>query len=223
MTVLGGAIVVRLMPGGGGQPSFILLVAGLLPLHGIGFGVFLLLAVKALGSDLWDVLGLKGIPRRNVVTQFILAIPISFFFLIMGLLISQACVIILDLLGLPSPPPALFDFMCLDRPVLAAAALLSVTVLAPVSEEVLFRFGCFEFLKSWHIPGPGIWVAGIFALIHGQLFAIPALFFLSLVLQASRVRGHGLWFPIFIHGFYNLFAALFFTLAQSINSGLSSP
>ncbi|MDT8390695.1 MAG: CPBP family intramembrane glutamic endopeptidase [Lentisphaeria bacterium] len=218
-TVLGGVVIGAVMPAGVKAPSLLLLTAGLLPLHGIGLGVFLLLARKARGAGLWRDVGLRRLSRRGVISQFFLAVPIAFFILVMGLLMSQVCVIMLDIFGLSSTPPDLFDFMNPGRPVLAAAAFFTVIVWAPVSEEILFRFGCFEFLQSWHIPGPALWVGGLFALIHGQLFAVPTLFFLSLVLQTARVRGKGLWLPIFIHGFFNLFASLLFIVEKAVNNG----
>lgn len=207
------------MPRGVPGPSLALLVAGLLPLHGVGLGIFLWLAARALGADLWSGLGLKGIPPRRLITQFLVAIPLSLFFLVAVGVVSQTCVVILDVLGVPSSPPELFSFMRMDQPVLAGASILAVTVLAPFAEEIIFRFGCFEFLRSLSVAKPGLWVAGVFALIHGQLFAIPGLFLLSLLLQAARARGRGLWFPIFIHAFYNFFASFFFLLAQSLKSG----
>lgn len=78
-------------------------------------------------------------------------------------------------------------------------------VLAPVTEEVVFRAGLFRYLRT-RAPA---WLAfalpaAVFALLHGNLVAFGPLFALGLTFALAYERTGRLAVPIIAHGLFNL-------------------
>jgi hypothetical protein len=78
-------------------------------------------------------------------------------------------------------------------------------VVAPVSEELVFRAGLFRFLRS-RAPR---WVAfavsaGLFALLHGNWVSSLPLFVLGLLFAAAYERTGRVAVPMLAHAFFNL-------------------
>lgn len=103
-------------------------------------------------------------------------------------------------------------FSTLSHPYEYVLAFLTLVIIAPVSEEVLFRGYLFGKLRS-HVP---TWVAilltsGLFAFAHGSWNVGIDVFALSIVLCLLRVATKSLWPSIMLHmiknglAFYLLF------------------
>lgn len=86
--------------------------------------------------------------------------------------------------------------------------LLTVCILGPLSEELLFRAGVLGSLLQRCRPWTAIaWSAVIFALIHANPAQMPAAFFLGLLLGYAYYSTHSILTPLFIHIFNNSIAA----------------
>lgn len=197
------------------HPSLPFLFLLFLPLHGVGFAVFLFLVSRRKGN-MFKALGFSDKTRGEIVRQFMAAVPVAVGFLLVSFLLTFLTSLVLQAMGMAPQPSPFFDYLQFQRPLLLAAALAGVAIIAPVTEEILFRFGLYEYLKSFGLPVPALLVAGIFALVHGDLHATPALFFLSLLLQAARKYSRGMFAPIFIHCFYNLLSSVFFLVLHTL-------
>lgn len=86
--------------------------------------------------------------------------------------------------------------------------LFLAVIIAPVSEEILFRGFLYPVLKS-HLPVGVAWVltAGIFAAIHFHPMTFPQLFVLGLVLAAAYEITGSLTLGVGIHMCFNLVSA----------------
>ena len=82
--------------------------------------------------------------------------------------------------------------------------LVLVGVLAPVTEELLFRGLLYPLLRRW-MPFffAGILSALCFAALHWIPPLVPAFTLMGLVLAAAREWSGSLWPPIIIHGLFN--------------------
>jgi membrane protease YdiL (CAAX protease family) len=106
----------------------------------------------------------------------------------------------------------------------AAQLVLGATVLAPVTEELLFRGVLLQALwRQWRLAWGAILAsAGMFSLVHGQPQDLLPLVTLGTILGYVRVRSGSLWAPILLHVLFNartmLFAILDPTLIQDAAS-----
>jgi membrane protease YdiL (CAAX protease family) len=83
--------------------------------------------------------------------------------------------------------------------------LLLAVVVAPVAEETIFRGYIYGVLKrSIGGIGAGLLSAGLFAAMHLNLAALPALFVLALCLTLAYEATGSLLVNIFMHGLFNL-------------------
>ncbi len=78
-------------------------------------------------------------------------------------------------------------------------------VLAPLTEELVFRAGMFRYLRT-RAPA---WIAfplpaAIFALLHGNLVAFGPLFMLGIIFAIAYERTGRIAVPIIAHGLFNL-------------------
>ena len=112
----------------------------------------------------------------------------------------------LNIVGLPTERQELVDlFVQTKSPVLLALMIALALVIAPVSEELVFRAGLFRFLRD-RAPR---WVAftvsaGLFALLHGNWVSSLPLFVLGLLFAAAYERTGRLVVPMLAHAFFNL-------------------
>lgn len=91
-----------------------------------------------------------------------------------------------------------------NLPLLVLMILLTV-VLAPISEEVLFRGCLYRFLKAKIMLLPALLVSGaLFALLHHNLMSFVPLFLLGVALAYAYERSGDIKVPILMHGIFNL-------------------
>jgi membrane protease YdiL (CAAX protease family) len=113
---------------------------------------------------------------------------------------------LLNIVGLPTERQELVDlFVQTKSPVLLALMIALALVVAPISEELVFRAGLFRFLRS-RAPR---WVAftvsaGLFAMLHGNWISSLPLFVLGLVFAAAYERTGRVAVPMLAHAFFNL-------------------
>lgn len=112
----------------------------------------------------------------------------------------------LDFVGLPTQRQELVDLFAQTKsPVLLVLMIALALVVAPISEELVFRAGLFRFLRS-RAPR---WVAftvsaGLFALLHGNWVSALPLFVLGLVFAVAYERTGRVAVPMLAHAFFNL-------------------
>jgi membrane protease YdiL (CAAX protease family) len=83
--------------------------------------------------------------------------------------------------------------------------LLLAVVVAPVAEETIFRGYIYGVLKRYFGGiGAGLFSAALFAGLHLNVAALPALFVLALCLTLAYEATGSLLVNIFMHGFFNL-------------------
>lgn len=83
------------------------------------------------------------------------------------------------------------------------AAFISAIVIAPVTEEILFRRVLYQGLKSLNFSRAGLVAAVLFSLCHGLPQAFLSYVFFSLILQKACHKG-SLWMAIALHAGFNL-------------------
>lgn len=83
--------------------------------------------------------------------------------------------------------------------------LVLAGVVAPVVEETMFRGYLYGVLKRYlGGVGAGLFTAGLFAAMHMNVAALPALFLLALCLTLAYEATGSLLVNIFMHGLFNL-------------------
>lgn len=85
-----------------------------------------------------------------------------------------------------------------------AGTLLMGAAVAPASEEFIFRGYLYGALKRFAgFPFAALATAALFALVHGNAAAAPALFLLALALSAGYELTGSLWVPTIMHAVFN--------------------
>jgi len=113
---------------------------------------------------------------------------------------------VLARLGLEAAPQDLVGmFLSVDSPLLLAAMILLATVVAPISEELVFRAGLFRYLRG-RAPR---WVALVlpamlFAAMHANLASFVPLTVLGMLFALAYERTGRIAVPIVAHGLFNL-------------------
>lgn len=88
-----------------------------------------------------------------------------------------------------------------------ALAAIAVTIIAPLTEETLFRGLLFGALRKWLKPLPTILiVAVIFGAVHMDVIFFFPLFLIGVLLGWARYTSNSIWFPIAIHMLQNTIA-----------------
>jgi membrane protease YdiL (CAAX protease family) len=106
----------------------------------------------------------------------------------------------------PHVPNTLDDFSGTWELVGAVLALVA----APLCEEVLFRGFLFQGLRvRWRFWPAAVISAGLFALVHGSVLRLPAVFVVGLLLAWLFERKKTLAAPIAAHMTLNLIAVVF--------------
>jgi membrane protease YdiL (CAAX protease family) len=110
-----------------------------------------------------------------------------------------------SLVGSEAPTPMRGPFL------LVALRFLAMVLLAPLSEELLFR-GMFFYQVSRRLgPMRALVLAGaLFALLHLQYgpLGMGVIFVDGLFFGLARYRARSLWLPILLHSLGNLYAAI---------------
>ncbi len=188
------------------RPLFLLWL-GLLPIHGAApVGVLLVLYSHVPAGSRVAALGLQlsGLSwLGQLVSRKVLFVMLIYIISMLITLVTTAILFFFDYQ--PSAMPLLE--LLLEDPSLALimSVFTAAVLIAPVSEEILFRVVLFDALQPLGTMIASIIAAIVFALAHGSPAHLPALFFLGLTLQWLRLRTGGLWACIFCHMGFNLF------------------
>ena len=211
---LGGALV-ALMAGmalagraGGGlgeRSAWQSLALALLPMQVCAVGTFVALLRRERAGRPWGALLGWRAPAGLTTRQLLRRLGLEWLTLLaVTLLISQAVMWGARALGVELEAQHVVRLLqASGSPSLVALATLSATVLAPLSEELLFRRGLHGVL-AWRLPArlATPLTALCFALLHGQLHTVPTLVAIGLALQWVCQR-EGLRQAILLHAAYN--------------------
>lgn len=179
------------------------LLLALVPLHGAALATFLLALVRNKRQLPFTKL-IEWHPQ-NTAEPFKYPFPVR----LLGLISASMCAALLStacfqMLGIPQPPQHLVT--TLRNNLIWPFALItfcSVAVIAPVAEELLFRLGCFKYLKNTLSDNAATATTSlIFAFAHGQLHTLLSLFLVGYILQHEMKKG-GLKQAILLHAAYN--------------------
>jgi len=97
-----------------------------------------------------------------------------------------------------------------------ALIILSAVLLAPVTEELIFRHIFFSRAAYWSGGGiAAVLTAVLFSALHGNLLQAPSLFFMSLVLQSVYVKTGKLTVPVLVHSLFNLVSVILILLIKT--------
>ena len=84
--------------------------------------------------------------------------------------------------------------------------ILTMVVIAPIYEEVMFRGILWSAVREQFEGAKGVWVASLvtsilFAIIHLQyeIYEMSVIFLLALLLSYARARSNSLYLPIILH------------------------
>lgn len=92
-----------------------------------------------------------------------------------------------------------------DSPTLIATMVLLATVIAPVTEELLFRAGLFRYARKRFPRWVALTVPSLlFAALHANLASFAPLFVLGLIFSLAYERTGNIAVPIIAHGLFNL-------------------
>lgn len=90
-----------------------------------------------------------------------------------------------------------------------AAWLLGSAVLCPIHEELLFRGFLLPSLALWLPPWAAVALSSLlFAAVHGDLFAVPNLWWAGSLFGWCYAITGNLLAPIVLHSIFNLFSAV---------------
>jgi membrane protease YdiL (CAAX protease family) len=95
-------------------------------------------------------------------------------------------------------------FSSADDPVLLILLCITAVIVAPVTEEILFRGYLYPASKRFIGRAPAVWFSAlIFAAIHHNAVALLPLCFLALLLALAYEFSGSIWAPIGIHFLFN--------------------
>jgi uncharacterized protein len=162
---------------------------------GIGF-IFLFVAVRK-GMPFLDYLGLRKIPRKNILVFVAICI---------GLISLSALVNIF----IESQTDSGFTVDAYRTSVWPALFWIAAVIFAPAFEEAFFRGFVFAGLKQSRLGAVGtiILTALAWALLHIQydIYGMTTILVLGIVLGLVRLKTNSLWGPLIIHSGWNLIA-----------------
>ena len=189
--ILLGTPLFALIPGPNLKMLVALLVTPIAPML-----VILGLAWKFHGIEMWKELGFKPLNKSDI-KPILSAIPVFIVFA------GATCLV--KMFGYEPPPQQLVSVSGKCPDWLFIAVLFSAGVLAPISEELMFRCVAGGFFKK-AFPGQ-IWICYLvpsllFALCHGIVWQSFLLFFLALYLQKHFYEGSTTR-VILIHSLFN--------------------
>ena len=202
--MLASAIIMQfLMKDTADLPQSTSFIISLLPLHFIATGIFIYKlspAVLQLGANLvlqWKTSNRH--PWRWLAMLFFGIIAASMFVNLLTVVVCRLFnrpVIQQEIVGkLIDSQDSLFILL----------SGIAAVILAPVTEELLFRLGLYNVLTTRLSPTiSALATSLLFAAAHGQLSTIPCLFVIGLFLQYSKIR-FGLRHSIILHACYNAF------------------
>lgn len=127
---------------------------------------------------------------------------------------SVLLIAFLVLCGLPNTTPQMLVEMYGNADTLGIIlGILSVAVLAPIGEELAFRFGLFHWLSESLGYKRGAWIASlVFGAIHFQLLQFIPLVLLGYLFQRVYFWRTNLVHAIFCHGLLNAISVILYFL-----------
>lgn len=101
---------------------------------------------------------------------------------------------------------------------LVSAIIIFSTVIAPLTEEFIFRAGIYRFLKSKMSPLFAISLSAlVFAWVHYNILSFLPLFLLGLLLARSYEKTGHIITPIIFHSLFNANTLIFLLLCPDLN------
>lgn len=120
-----------------------------------------------------------------------------------------------QLLGEPPVQEAVMLLQTSRDPILLGVMMVAVVVVAPLTEELLFRGYLYPVLKRFSGVSFSCVLSGlIFATAHGELAALPTLFFLGMLLAVLYERTGSIWAPVGLHALFNSITVILSLLAR---------
>lgn len=187
-------------------------------LFGLAFQLGMLLAVAALAFFLQpgssEINAPHPLPRQGTLLlgslAFLAALPVT---TAVGLAWQYG----LNAFDYPIAPQEITDLLSFDQPpALLFTVIIMAVIVAPVTEELVFRAGLFRYLRTRIHPVLAYALpALIFALLHANLAAFLPLAVLGLGLAFVYERTGSILVPILAHAFFNLNAV--FLLLTGLN------
>ena len=117
----------------------------------------------------------------------------------------------------PIPQDVVELFLEIERLPTVIVMILVTVVLAPISEEVIFRGGIYRFLKDKIGMIGGFAVSGLlFAILHQSLSTLLPLFLLGVALAYSYEKTGNLKVPILFHAIFNANTVFVILLTESL-------
>lgn len=115
---------------------------------------------------------------------------------------------ILDFLDIPTQQPAFLTLAMSCDPSAFVLLAIAAVIIAPISEEILFRRVIYGFIAARiGITGSIIFTSLLFAIIHDSFAQFPALFLLGVAFQLMYLHFHSLYPALLLH-FLNNAAAV---------------
>lgn len=166
-----------------------------------------LLWVRALHRADYEVLGLRGFTRENVI----LGLKTAGFGLAAaygaGIVVTQA---IERVTGRPVEQPEQIPLQNAPGGWSLVLIALGVVILAPIAEEIFFRGFVYRALRRWAEPWPATFLsAAIFAVAHFIPLVMPPIFVLGILLARVVERRDSLVPAIFAHMVFNAVGFIF--------------
>ncbi len=188
---------------------YVHLLAGILPFQFFALGAALLMLIPqfrehGFGATL-DMSPPNCTLGQQIKATILTVIPLFIGILILNDIAARLC----TALGISIQEQMLVTqtYANAKLPFYLVLSLFSTIILAPITEEILFRLTLFRAIRSF-APRWATFATGVaFALMHDGPQFIPSLILLSCVLQYCRRQG-GLLRSILVHACYNLVATL---------------
>lgn len=109
----------------------------------------------------------------------------------------------------PEPQQVMHLYLQADSFFLLSIMVFLSCVVAPFAEEIIFRSVIYTgFKKRFSINISIILSSLIFALLHNELFVLPALFAFACYLSHLFEKYENLWVPISVHFYNNFFSTV---------------
>lgn len=147
-----------------------------------------------------EIMGLKNWKTSYFLYAFVIEIILfplmALIILSFGILLAKA--------GITAKAPPVMELMRNCSWQSFAIIAFSAAIIAPLSEELIFRRVFYGFLSSRMSPvSAAVLVSALFAGIHQSILQFPALFLLGLILQFLYVRFKSLYPSIILHALQN--------------------
>ena len=142
-------------------------------------------------------------PWKYTVSAFLFLYVLTF-------LLSTAVGRAAEFAGYPLPPQTLVTELLKAGSGVFLPIVLTSVLLAPLTEEILFRHILFSWFSFRMSEGAAaVCSALLFALLHGTLLHGASLFCMGLILQAAFRNTRTLLVPVLLHSAFNFTSALF--------------